>query len=246
MHSGWSSTAKVIELRSYPMRPMGRDSFIDNFEAHYLEEIERFGAIVMGQFRVLGEPDRFVWFRGYPDMPARAPALKTFYAGEVWKRHGPISMALFLRPLTVRLLRPLDGTDLTAGMTLASTLSAFASGTCSVETGVVVVDIFRVAESQRRDELASFLRGASSPALEGNGSEFRGLLVAEEQTDSWEEEVIRDDHEIVLVTAHPDRAAVGRHAATIATIAGQIGEGLTGPPTSLALLPTMRSAMRYR
>src|SRR5688572_2345327 len=115
MRSGSNSAAAVIELRSYPMRPLSRDSFIDNFEAHYLQEIERFGALVMGQFRVMDEPDCFVWLRGFSDMAVREASLRGFYAGEVWKRHGQISMALFLRPLTVRLLRPLAGTDLTAG-----------------------------------------------------------------------------------------------------------------------------------
>jgi hypothetical protein len=227
------------------MKPLGRDSFIDNFEAHYLEDMERFGAIVMGQFRVMDEPDRFVWFRGFSDMSLRAPSLRAFYSGEVWKRHGDISKALFVRPLTVRLLRPLDGTDLTAGMTLASTLSAFGSGTCSVETGVVVVDIFRVAESHRRDELADMLRTALATP-ESKGSELRGALVAEERTDSWEEEVIRDLQEVVLVTVHRDRASAERHTESVASLAGQISRDLTGPPTSLALLPTMRSAMRYR
>jgi hypothetical protein len=226
------------------MRPLGRDSFIDNFEAHYLEEIERFGAIVMGQFRVVDDPDRFVWFRGFHDLSLRTPSLRNFYAGEVWKRHGPISMALFVRPLTVRLLRPLDGTNLTTGMTLGSTLSAFASGTCSVETGVVVVDVFRVAEGHRRDELAHSLR-AYTQSLEPGASEFRGLLVAEERPDAWEEEIIRDAAEVVLVTAHRDGATAQRHIEAVAHPTGQIG-AQAGPPTSLALLPTMRSPLRYR
>jgi hypothetical protein len=242
MRTGSSTTATVIELRSYPMRPLGRDSFIDNFEAHYLEEIERFGALVMGQFRVMDDPDCFVWLRGYSDLSVREPSLRAFYAGEVWKRHGQISRALFLRPLTVRLLRPLAGTDLTAGATLASTLSAFASGTCSVETGVVVIDILRVAESGQRDKLAESLRNASLATEE---SELRGLLVAEERTDGWEEEVIRDENELIVVTAHREPEAAGRHAETLARLTARSDVDLSGPPTSRMLLPTMRSALRY-
>lgn len=245
MRSAPSSNVAVIELRNYPMRPFGRDSFIDNFEAHYLEEIERCGAIAMGQFRVVGDPDRFVWLRGYADIVQREPSLRGFYAGDIWKRHGPISKALFLRPLTVRLLRPLNGTDLTAGGTLAATLSAFAAGTCSVETGLVVLNIFRVAEAHRRDELVDMLRG-SAPALEGADSEIRGLLVAEERQDGWDEEVIRDQREVVLMTAHRDGSAAERHAEVISAITSELGRKLSGAPMSLALLPTMRSAMRYR
>ena len=245
MRSGSNSTAAVIELRNYPMRPLGRDSFIDNFEAHYLEEIERFGAFVMGQFRVMDEPNRFVWLRGFSDMAVREASLRGFYAGEVWKRHGQISMALFLRPLTVRLLRPLAGTDLTAGATLASTLSAFAAGTCSVETDVVVVDILRAADSERRDGLADSLRG-SARSLTGEDSELRGLLVAEERTDGWEEEVVRDLDEVVMVTAHRGPEAASRHARVVSDLVRRSRVELRGPPTSLTLLPTMRSALRYR
>jgi hypothetical protein len=60
-------------LRSYPMRSLGRDSFIDNFEAHYLEEIERFGAIVMANsiswtipIASSGCGDILIWRRGSP------------------------------------------------------------------------------------------------------------------------------------------------------------------------------------
>lgn len=227
------------------MRPLGRDSFIDNFEAHYLEEIERCGAIAMGQFRVAGDADRFVWLRGYADMGRREPSLRAFYAGDVWKRHGPISVALFLRPLTVRLLRPIEGTNLTAGRTLAATLSAFASGTCSVETGVVAVDIFRVAEGHRRDELMDRLRGFA-PILEGADREMRGLLVAEKRQDGWDEEVIRDVQEVVLMTVQRDSSAAARHTETIAAMTSELGGMLAGAPTSVMLLPTIRSAMRYR
>lgn len=243
MHSGTGSTATVIELRSYPMRPLFRDSFIDNFEAHYLEEIERFGALVLGQFRVMDDPDCFVWLRGYSEMSRREPSLRGFYSGEVWKRHGEISMALFLRPLTVRLLRPLAGTDLTAGATLASTLSAFAAGTCSVETGVIVIDTLRVSDSGRRDKLEEVLRNAT---LGNADSELRGLLVAEERTDGWEEDAIRDVQELIMVTAHREAKAADRHIESIAELIGRSSVELSGQPTSRRLLPTMRSPLRYR
>jgi hypothetical protein len=176
-------------------------------------------------------------------MSVREPSLRGFYAGEVWKRHGQISRALFLRPLTVRLLMPLEGTDLTRGATLASTLSAFGSGTCSAETGVVVIDILRVVESGQRTELAVCLRNAS---LGSEDSELRGLLVAEERTDGWEEEVIRDVHELIIVTVHRGPAAAKGYAETLAGLTGQSGIELSGPPTSRTLLPTMRSPLRYR
>jgi hypothetical protein len=51
------------QRRVIPMEPLGHDNFIDNLEAHFLGEMERFGASVLGRFRVIDGPDRFVWFR---------------------------------------------------------------------------------------------------------------------------------------------------------------------------------------
>jgi hypothetical protein len=227
------------------MTPFGRDNFIDNFEAHFLVEMERFGASVLGQFRVIDDADRFVWFRAFPDMAQRSASLNAFYSGDVWARHGDISKALFLQPLTVHLLRYFGSSNLTAGTTRAAALSAFAGGTSSVETGVLVLDTFHAVEAHRRDELATRLRAAVS-SLEIEGAELRGLLVAEDGENDWAEQVICDPHEVVVVTAHPDHEAARLHSRIINEWAVQKAGEITDPPTSVHLLPTMRSAMRYR
>jgi hypothetical protein len=240
-----SGNSAIIEYRSYPMKPFGRDNFIDNFEAHFLVEMERFGASVLGQFRVIDDPDRFVWFRGFPDMVQRSASLDAFYSGDVWARHGDISKALFLRPLTVDLLRFFGGGNLAAGNTLAAALSAFAGGTSSVQTGVLVVDTFRATEVHRRDELVTRLQAAVT-ALEIEGAELRGLLVAEDGENDWPEQVICDPHEVVMVTAHQDHEVAELHSRIINEWAVQKAGKITDPPTTVQLLPTMRSAMRYR
>lgn len=239
------TTPNIIELRSYPMRHHGRDSFIDNFENHYLTEMERFGAVVLGQFRDSGNPDRFVWLRGFPDMEQRRKSLQGFYGGEVWKRHGHISVALFLRPLTVHLLRPLPGTDLTAGRSLAAILEAFAGGTISPDVGVIAVDTFVARDASARDALAAAIN-AEAELMGRAGIGVRGLLVAEESS-SEGEEVIQDNREVVLFSAHESYEAAVRLRAEVMPAAIVRLEGLIAePPHSQLLLPTMRSAMRYR
>ena len=38
---------------------------------------------IVGQFRDLDDPDRFVWIRGFTDMSSRLAALPNFYGGPV-------------------------------------------------------------------------------------------------------------------------------------------------------------------
>jgi len=73
----------VVELRQYRLHPGARDTLVRIFDEHFVESQERCGMCVIGQFRDLDNPDRFVWLRGFPDMGARTRALEAFYGGPV-------------------------------------------------------------------------------------------------------------------------------------------------------------------
>ncbi len=75
----------VLELRQYTLHPQGRDALIEVFEAHFIDSQEAVGAQVLGSFRDLDDPDRFVWLRGFADMATRADGLTRFYGGPVWR-----------------------------------------------------------------------------------------------------------------------------------------------------------------
>ena len=75
----------VVELRQYTLHPNRFDRFLRLFERAFIEPQEAAGMTVIGQFRDLDDPNRFVWLRGFPDMPTRARALETFYGGALWK-----------------------------------------------------------------------------------------------------------------------------------------------------------------
>jgi hypothetical protein len=77
----------VIELRQYTLHPGQRDVMIALFEREFIESQEALGMQVLGTFRDLDKPDRFVWIRGFTDMTARANALEAFYDGPVWRAH---------------------------------------------------------------------------------------------------------------------------------------------------------------
>jgi hypothetical protein len=73
----------VVELRQYTLVPGGREVLISLFERHFIESQEATGMTVIGQFRDMNNPDRFVWLRGFADMTSRARQLEEFYGGPI-------------------------------------------------------------------------------------------------------------------------------------------------------------------
>ena len=61
---------------------------------------------LIGQFRVVDDPNRFVWLRGFANMETRAQALGAFYGGPVWKAHKDGANATMVDSDDVLLLRP--------------------------------------------------------------------------------------------------------------------------------------------
>ncbi|GAA1595117.1 NIPSNAP family protein [Actinoplanes couchii] len=97
----------IVELRRYTLRPGRRDELIELFDREFVESQEALGMTVLGQFRDLDQPDRFVWLRGFPDMDVRRKGLEDFYGGPVWKEHGPAANATMIDSDDVFLLRAL-------------------------------------------------------------------------------------------------------------------------------------------
>lgn len=98
----------VVELRQYTLHPGRRDALIDLFEREFVESQEAVGMTLIGQFRDLDDPDRFVWLRGFPDMEARRRSLEAFYFGPVWQAHREAANATMVDSDNVLLLKPLE------------------------------------------------------------------------------------------------------------------------------------------
>jgi hypothetical protein len=73
----------IVELRQYTLQPGKRDTLIDLCDGHFIEPQETAGMSLIGQFRDVNNPERFVSLRGFPDMEARAAGLQSFYGGPV-------------------------------------------------------------------------------------------------------------------------------------------------------------------
>lgn len=100
---------EVLELRQYTLRPGQRDVLVDLFDREFVETQEAEGMAILGQFRDLDRPDRFVWLRAFPDISTRAAALTAFYTGPVWKEHAAAANATMIDVDDVLLLRPVRG-----------------------------------------------------------------------------------------------------------------------------------------
>jgi hypothetical protein len=101
----------VVELRQYTLRPGQRDVLIELFDRELVESQEAEGMAIVGQFRDLDDPDRFVWIRGFGDMPSRARALAAFYGGPAWKAHRAEANATMIDSDNVLLLRPVSASS---------------------------------------------------------------------------------------------------------------------------------------
>ena len=77
----------VVELRQYTLHGGTREQLIHLFENKFIESQEALGIRVIGPFSDLEDPNRFVWFRGFPDMNERGRMLSAFYEGPVWRVH---------------------------------------------------------------------------------------------------------------------------------------------------------------
>jgi NIPSNAP len=101
-----STPPAIVELRQYTLHPGRRDALIALFDRELVAPQEALGMTVLGQFRDLDDPDRFVWLRAFASLPARAQALAAFYDGPVWRAHRDAANATMIDSDNVLLLRP--------------------------------------------------------------------------------------------------------------------------------------------
>src|SRR5205814_5254519 len=142
----------IVELRQYTLHPGKRDVLIDLFEREFIETQEAVGSKVIGQFRNVEDPDRFVWLRGFSDMTSRAKALQDFYGGPVWKAHREAANATMIDSDNVLLLRPARPTS---GFSLENS-NRPPVGSEEVPTSLVVATIYYFADPVTPDFINFF------------------------------------------------------------------------------------------
>ncbi|MFN8374436.1 MAG: hypothetical protein U0694_16360 [Anaerolineae bacterium] len=167
----------------------------------------------------MGEPDHYVWLRGYSDMQARLQALEAFYNSDYWFKRRALTNSMLIDSDNVHLLRLVSG-DLTRGLNTQTVAMEFAAGTVSPETGIVAIDLY-VAQAGKRDALLEALKTQVTPAYEHEGIDVRALCVTEMSENTFPRHpVIQIADLVVLFTVYASdkaceeqRSRVARHVA---------------------------------
>ena len=236
----------VLELRQYTLHPGRRDTLIALFEREFIEPQEDAGMRVLATFRDLDDPDRFVWIRGFPDMPVRARALATFYGGPAWLAHREVANATMVDSDNVFLLRPLGcDQDLLAALQPRAAVGA-APRAGGVFT-ITVCPLRRPAD----DTLVHAFDQHVHPWWVGVGGDLLACWVSEDAPNDFPRLPVRENEPVLAwITRFDDEAAERRHA-TLLQASGCLTrpewrEHLRAEPTQLRLAPTDRSALRRR
>jgi hypothetical protein len=192
----------VVELRQYTTHPGTRDTLVRVFEEHFIEPQERCGMRLIGQFRDLGNPDRFVWLRGFADMEARTRALEAFYSGPAWLAHRDEANATMIDHTNVLLLKPAGpGLGFRFDPRLRPPPDAGEPPGGGVEKagGVVVAAIFHLTGPASPDLLALVAKDTAGPP-----ATLLARLVTEPARNGYPRLPVREDANVVVtIAAYP-------------------------------------------
>jgi hypothetical protein len=235
----------VVELRQYTLKPGQRDVLIDLFEREFIESQEATGMKVIGTFRDLNNPDRFVWLRGFSDMAARAQALQEFYGGPVWKAHGEAANATMIDSDNVLLLRP---TRPDSGFSRTSVRRP-PRGSTGTARGLLAATIYHLERATASD-FADFFERELRPIVEQSGAPIVASFVTENHPNTFPRLPVREDANVfVWFSLSPNRTAWEQHATAFADgirekqITEKFSRLIKGQPEVLLLSPTARSLL---
>ncbi|HKR75557.1 MAG TPA: hypothetical protein VJR95_02775 [Rhodanobacter sp.] len=233
---------QVIELRRYTTSHDGQARFASYFDTYFPEAFEQLGAMVFGQFLPREQTDRFVWLRGFRDMPARAVVNAQFYYGPLWREHRLKVNALLPDSDDVLLLRPLRPDTAVAVLPAVDPVDE-AEGA----QGIVVAQIFAVKKGSE----AVFAAHA-----EAQFESYRvarvlaaGILVTLDEPNNFPQLPVRTDGPwLVWLGVVRDEATL--HALLEPAMQGAaralFASGmLRDMPEQLAMDPTPRSRLRW-
>jgi quinol monooxygenase YgiN len=222
----------VVELRQYTLRPGQRDVLIDLFDREFVESQEAEGMAIVGQFRDLDDPDRFVWIRGFGDMPSRARALAGFYGGPAWKANSAAANATMIDSDNVLLLRPVTERS---GFP-APAAGRPAVGSTSAGPSCVLVTIYQ-RDQPSGQALADFFDRQVRPALIETGATPLACLQTEHAENTFPALPVRTGENVFVSLARfPSQAHLDGYLRLLGSSAGAAQQ--------LRLAPTARSLLR--
>jgi NIPSNAP len=231
----------IVELRQYKLHPGKRDVLISLFDREFVETQEAVGMTVMGQFRDLDDPDRFVWLRGFPDMETRANSLAAFYGGPAWQAHRDVANTTMIDSDNVLLLRPAwPDAEIDLDIRQRAALNAAMPG------GLLDATIFYLKDPAS-PSLLKFCREHMQTILIEEGARQVAWYVTEPSPNNFPKLPVREG-EMVLVglALFNDLASLEKFACSgrwDREIAPTLSQWLSRAPESHRLTPTARSAI---
>lgn len=237
-----AAACAVVELRQYTLKPGRRDELVALFDREFVETQEAVGMKVLGQFRDLDAPDRFVWLRGFAGMASRRAGLQAFYGGPVWAGHGPAANATMLDSDDVLLLRPAWEGAAVSLREPRPDRSATAPA-----TGFVDLTVFPLREPAS-PALLALARERLAPCLTAGGARHTAWYVTEPSPNDFPRLPVREGEPVLVgIALFDDDGAYTRFVRDGAwqrDAAPALAPYLASPPQALRLAPTARSAIR--
>ncbi|HEY4307490.1 MAG TPA: NIPSNAP family protein [Gemmatimonadaceae bacterium] len=237
----------IVELRQYTLHPHRRDDLIDMFDAHFVEPQEAAGMAIIGQFRNLDDPNKFVWLRGFPSMEVRARGLAEFYGGPEWKSRRNAANETIIDNDNVLLLRPVHPTS-------AFALNDEPRAPTSARQpghGIVVATIYHIDPTDAKErDFIDFFEQTMTPLLVAAGAPVIATFVPERSANNFPGLPIREgEHVFVWFSRFPSAAAFEHFQHTLGdmprwrdSVAVELSSKVREPQT-LRLSPTARSRL---
>ena len=230
-----------MELRQYTLRGGQREVLVSLFEKEFIESQNELGAHVLGIFRDLDDPDRFVWLRGFKDMAARPTALASFYGGPVWHANAAAANATMIDSDNVLLLRPER-----PGLGIPARPSQ------GVPSGGIIGATIHYLHDVDAAQFSQVFDQTILPRLISAGAQPFARLLAEESPNNFPRLPIRArDRTFVWFARWPDVAAEEAFVASFRRLSGwrdsfpdAVLPALMQKPERLRLAPTERSMLR--
>jgi hypothetical protein len=230
-----AQTSAVVELRQYTLHRGRRDTLMELFEDRFVAGQEAAGIHLHGEFRDAANPDRFVWLRGFSDMPQRASSLESFYGGPAWKANREAANATMIDSDNVLLLRPVGD----QGFTLAKRM-----------TSLMVATTY-LLQAPADEAFVRFFDARVRPAMVAAGAPPVAELRTEYAANNFPKLPVREgEHAFVWFAAFDSEDEYRRHLARLAeskewrAVTAELEPRLQSPPVRLELVPTAKSLQR--
>ena len=240
-----ASCCNVLELRQYTLRAGTREPFIELFDNVFADPQDALGMTVIGEFRDLDRPNRFVWIRGFQDMPLRATELAAFYKGDLWQAHRNEANASIDDAGNVLLLE-----SASPALRFSDIPARPGAGDTQARVGLVVVTLY-YTKTDNPGAFGTQFDKSLRRLAEADGARTLAAYVTSSQENNYPKLSVRSgEHIFVWVSAFTNADAYAAYQAKLTADKNWTRSWnssraqLTRDPEVLRLTPTARSRLR--